>query len=165
MAGIVHPRRDLVDQEPAVAEHEHLDRQHADIAELVARSSRRCGGPPARRLRQSAPGTRETLRMWSRCSFSVTSKHSTVPSWARAATTDTSRANGTKASRMQGWPPTSRQAASGIGAVFDRHLALAVIAEPPRLEHRGPADPLDRRGTTPPAVATAAKARCQCRDR
>ena len=35
VSGIVHPRRDLVDQKPAVAQHEHLDREHADIGEFL----------------------------------------------------------------------------------------------------------------------------------
>ena len=46
---------------------------------------------------------------------------------------------------MQGWPPTSRHAASGSLPFLDRRLTLAVIAEAARLEHRRPADPLDRR--------------------
>src|SRR5580692_291702 len=35
MAGIVNPRCDLVDDKAAVAEHEHLDRKHADIVKLM----------------------------------------------------------------------------------------------------------------------------------
>ena len=37
MAGIVDARRDLVDQEPArrCPAHEHLDREHADMAERL----------------------------------------------------------------------------------------------------------------------------------
>ena len=49
---------------------------------------------------------------------------------------------------MQGWPPTSRQAAARIAAVLDRRLALAVIAEAAGLQHRRPADPLERRASS-----------------
>src|SRR5690348_306658 len=35
MSGIVHARRDLVDQELTLAQHEHFHREHADIAELL----------------------------------------------------------------------------------------------------------------------------------
>ena len=42
-----------------------------------------------------AAGTREIFRMWSRCSFSVTSKLAIAPDAARAATTEISRSNGT----------------------------------------------------------------------
>src|SRR5580693_2053591 len=35
MARIMHPRRDLVDQDFAAAQHEHLDREYADIVEFL----------------------------------------------------------------------------------------------------------------------------------
>src|SRR3984957_20333716 len=35
MAGIMYPRRDLVDEDVAVAQHEHLHREHADIVEFL----------------------------------------------------------------------------------------------------------------------------------
>ena len=68
-------------------------------------------------------GTREMCRMWSRCSFSVTSKHSTLPSAARAATTETSRSNLMKPSMMQGAVCTVRQAVIGSAP-------LAILAWP-----------------------------------
>ncbi len=46
---------------------------------------------------------------------------------------------------MQGWPPTSRQAASGSLPFLIVGLALAVVAEAAGLQDRRPADPLDRR--------------------
>src|SRR5579862_3894419 len=62
MAGIVHPRRDLVDQNLAVAQHEHLDGEHADIVEFLrnglgdaTRLPRRGYAPPAPWLRISPP--------------------------------------------------------------------------------------------------------------
>ena len=80
VAGIVHARRDLVDQHlrPAVSsDHEHLDREHADIIRARWRSSRRSLRACAASASEIAAGAREIFRMWSRCSFSVTSKHST----------------------------------------------------------------------------------------
>src|SRR5580658_6428929 len=44
----------------------------------------------------TAAGGDSTLAICSCCSFSVTSKHSTAPSWLRAAMTETSGAKGTK---------------------------------------------------------------------
>ena len=90
----------------------------------------------------------------------------TVPSAPRAATTETSRSNGTKASRIEGAAPTARQAASRSVALADRRLALAVIAEAAGLEHRRAADgadagvevALERRPRRKAAVATPSAA-------
>src|SRR5215831_19412770 len=61
VAGIMHPWRDLVDQDPAggtIRKHEHLDREHAHIIEGVgyplrdvARLGRDCFGDRGRRAR------------------------------------------------------------------------------------------------------------------
>ena len=78
--------------------------------------------------------------MWSRCSFSVTSKHSTLPSRARAAMTETSRSKAMKPSRMQGAFLQAAPGGRGVAALRDLGLALAVVAELPRLQHRRQAE-------------------------
>ena len=50
-----------------------------------------------------------------------------------------------------------------IAAVLDRRLALAVVAEAAGLQHRRPADALDRRGKIAPAPRHRQTARCRCR--
>ena len=69
----------------------------------------------------SSAGTRETFRMWSRCSFSVTSKHSTLPS-RRARRDDRDfaleRHEGLRGSRAA--PPSVAPGRGRIVAVADR---------------------------------------------
>ena len=96
--------------------------------------------PPHRS--EIAAGTRETFRMWSRCSFSVTSKLAIAPSAPRATTTETSRSNGDEAFEDRGRPPIARQAAAGSAPLRMIRLALAVIAEAAGLQDRRPADPI-----------------------
>ena len=99
----------------SLVQHEHLDREHADIVER----GRDLAGDRAGLLRKRsgiAAGAREIFRMWSRCSFSVTSKHSTLPSAERAAITEISRSNGMKASRIADLVPSSAQMRSEIVA-------------------------------------------------
>ena len=84
--------------------------------------------------------------MCARCSFSLTSKHSTAPSLsARGDDGDLARERheGFDDARLSAdLAPRGRE----IGAVVDDCLAFAVVAEPPRLEHRRPADPVERGG-------------------
>ena len=127
---------------PPSREHEHLHRQHADIIELLrdrfgdARAS--CAASPETRA-----GTREIFK--NMISMFVLGH---VETFDRAVMARARRrrklrsANGTNASRMQGCAPTARHAASADVGIFDGRLALAVVTEPPRLEHRRPADPL-----------------------
>ena len=71
MPGIVHARRDFVDHDVVDdaagvgRDHEHLDREHADVIERrfgdAARDPFRLGGGGGRDL----AGTRETFRIWS----------------------------------------------------------------------------------------------------
>ena len=78
VAGIVDPRSDLVDHEPRAAGaggDEHLDREHADMAD----APRRCGSAMADRLGGDliggiAAGTVLVARMPPSWTFSVTSK-------------------------------------------------------------------------------------------
>ena len=74
VAGIVHARRDLVDDQPlgavGAARHEQLD---ADDADIVERLEDARGDRLGRSLRGPAPtraGTRVRARMWRSCSFS-----------------------------------------------------------------------------------------------
>ena len=86
VAGIVDPRGDLVDEEPVaglVLDDEELDRQHADIIERPSAMRRHAHEPPAAVSALSVAGRRVKARMWSRCSFSQTSKAATSPSPAR----------------------------------------------------------------------------------
>src|ERR1041384_2179251 len=87
-----------------------------------------------------AAGAREILRMWSRCSFSVTSKHSTSPDAERAAITEISRSNGTKASRIADLGPRSSRAGGVRYDVERRGVRIRrkhVAAEPEaRCRHR-----------------------------
>ena len=83
--------------------------------------------------------------MWSLCSFSVTSKHSTWPSALRAAITEISRSKGMKASRIADLVAEVLPDLVGIVALADDRLALAVIAEAAGFQHRGQADFGDRR--------------------
>ena len=104
--GIVHPRRDLVDQHlrPAACPAPRTSRPRARRHSRARwRSSPRSTRASAASASGISAGAREIFRMWSRCSFSVTSKHSTWPSAERAAITEISRSNGTKASRIADW--------------------------------------------------------------
>ena len=62
VAGVVHARRDLVDQQRrrVVRQIEHLDRQHADIVEAVGDARRRCRV----RASRACVGQRSTARSW-----------------------------------------------------------------------------------------------------
>ena len=71
---------------------------------------------------------------------------------------DSSRANGTNASRISGTPPSSAHAAVDIGVGAQHRLALAVVAAAPGLQHRGQAERADRaiagrRGSRPRGTA------------
>ena len=64
VAAVVRPRRDLVDDEPALRRHEHLDAQHAAVVELRRDGGRRrrAPRPPARRARAPGRSTRRGCR-------------------------------------------------------------------------------------------------------
>ena len=63
---------------------------------------------------------------------------------------ESSRSNGTKPSRMSGRPPSVSHAASHVRRRAEHRLPLAVVAEAPRLQHRGQADcPRPRRRSPP----------------
>ena len=57
---------------------------------------------------------------------------------------ESSRSNGTNASRIDGTSPTARHAPPRSSRWRIDRLALAVVAEPPRLQHGGEPDGVDR---------------------
>ncbi len=71
MAGIVNPRRELVDQQRAVGEHEELDAEDADIVERLAGSAKALSLAASAVSGEIAAGTVEVCRMPSRWTFSA----------------------------------------------------------------------------------------------
>ena len=81
--------------------------------------------------------------MWSRCSFSVTSKHSTWPSAARGDHRNFALERN-EGFEDRGFGGKVLPDPSGSSPLADDRLALAVIAEAAGLDHRGQADARDR---------------------
>ena len=101
--------------------------------------------------------------MWSRCSFSITSKHSIWP-LRRARRHDRNLA----LERHEGFEDLRLAAElveqrDRIAAVADHHLALAVVAEAARLQHRGLADRGQRGGQPLGRIDRGEIAPCRCR--
>ena len=147
MTGIVHPRRDLIDQHrvpAAVAHHEHLYRQHADIIER-----RRDGLGDAARLRADRCGH---LRGHARDLEDVVTVFvlghieafdgAVAPARRHhrdlALEVDEALEDRWRAADLV--PGRDR-----VRAVADQGLAFAVVPEPPGLEHGRPADRIERR--------------------
>ena len=87
-----------------------------------------------------AAGAREIFRMWSRCSFSVTSKHSTWPSAAARGDHRDLALERHEGFEDRGFGAEVVPDLVEIVALADDRLALAVIAEAAGLDHRGQAD-------------------------
>ena len=111
--GIVHPRRDLVDQHLGrrrhCRHHEHLDREHADI---IQRVGDRLGD--AARLRRQRLGNRgrrarDFQDVVAVLVFGDVEAFDMAVGAARAAITEISRSNGMKASRIADLVPRSSQ--------------------------------------------------------
>ena len=143
MAGIVHPRRDLVDDDRLLAAlggrrtSRPRARRHS---RAPRRSSRRSRSPRARCRSRPRPGRGVMSRMWSRWCCRRDRRRQSAPSAVRAATTETSRSKATKPSRMHGAPPQRPPGVRGRRLGPDHDLALAVIAEAAGLQDRRPAD-------------------------
>ena len=76
MAGIVDPRRDLVDEEArpeSESRHEHLDREDADMVERFGDPGGDCDRLGGQALGAIAAGTLEAARMPPSWTFSATS--------------------------------------------------------------------------------------------
>ena len=126
VAGVVDARRELVREQPAV-DLEQLEREHADVVELVEQPSPRA--PRPRPAARSTAGARETRRIPSRWTFSASGQKRVSPSRPRTATIESSRSNGDELLRelvARRSPPRASTPP----------LALAVVAEPPRLDDR-----------------------------
>ena len=123
---VVHARRELVREQPA-ADVEELDREDADVVELV--EQRRADGPPPRPAARSRAGARVTRRIPSRWTFSPSGQKRVSPSRPRTPTIDSSRSNGTSSSAISSSSDRLRR--------VDEALSLAVVPEPPRLDEAG----------------------------
>ena len=157
MAGVVHPRGELVDQQPAVLELEHLHAEHADVVEpgrgrrAAIRSASASGLSTAGRRRWCGAGCRP------RGGSRPADRWRSSPSRPRAAITDTSRP---KSAAPRGWPARRRcasKAASAPAACLDPDLALAVVAVAAGLQQRRQAERVAACRQAR-AVSTAAKA-------
>ena len=115
VAGVVHARGDLVDQQRLgrrrSPEVEHLHRQHADVAERVGDGRRRCRGRAPRCGRRQARGTAEVRRM--------------PPSWC--------------------WSGRRRSAISPSTAAHEQHRDLALEGDAALEHRRRAADLVERR--------------------
>ena len=78
-----------------------------------------------------------------RCVFSTSGYVTIVPSTPRTPRIDSSRVKRTKPSRIAGTPPIAGERTRHVGLGAQHPLALAVVAEATRLEHRGQADAID----------------------
>ena len=115
VAGVVRARRQLVDEQLAVAREEELDAQHADDVERLrarrARSRRpRAPTASARRARARPRGRGCVGGACSRSRRSARTRRRAP----RAATTETSRSKSTKASSTPSCPPSASQAVGGV---------------------------------------------------
>ncbi len=126
VTGVVDARRVLVREQPA-ADLEQLEREHADVVELVEQPRRellRLG------LRRAAAGARETRRIPSRCTFSASGQNRVSP-FAAAHGDDRELAvevDDLLRELVVAEPRLGR---------LEAPLALAVVPEPPRLDERG----------------------------
>ena len=102
--GVVRPHRQLVDQHPAVAGLEQLDRQHAGDARARRRRAWRSAAPAtARSGSRSGAGAITSWQMPSRCVEATTGQAATCPDGERATSADSSRRKSTRSSaRMLG---------------------------------------------------------------
>ena len=137
MTRVMRARRDLVDQQTAVAQDKEFDAQHADVVHALGqrRAPRRVRA--ARRSPSMRAGAIDVASIPPRCSFSATGKVTAVASAARHATTDTSRCNVSRFSSTHGTPPIARPRGTGRLRGVHRHLALAVITHSRRLQYAG----------------------------
>ena len=71
MAAVVRARRDLVDEQPAVGELEHLDGDHADVAERLGDRHADLLGALLAGVGVIGAGARVVWRMWRRWTFSA----------------------------------------------------------------------------------------------
>src|SRR5580704_9356112 len=136
MAGIVHPRRDLVDQElHSVALHKHLHRQYAHIVERLCDRAR---DPPSLlrgHVRQSGRHTRDFQNVIAVLVLGhIKTFNPAVPATRRD---DRNLA----LERHEGFQDAGLAADVAprglrIAAIADRDLAFAVVAEAARFQHR-----------------------------
>ena len=140
---VVHARRHLV-REQLAADLEQLDGEHADVVEVV--EERRATYPAAADWSASSTsgaGAIDTRRIPPSWWFSTSGQTCTCPSRPRTASTDSSRSNGTNASRTSGPPARAPPMPGSTSAVVAQdRLPLAVVAAPPRLQDRGQPDRL-----------------------
>ena len=170
MAGIMHARRDFVDRcrrssRPSPCDDEHLDRQHADII----RAPRRCGARSLARVGAASGRSRPARACLSEyglsCSVFADVEAREMRRRRRAPRRPKLRArNRTKPSRMRAAPPSARTGAPRSPPPHHR-LALAVIAEAARLEHRGRPSCATARGERAGVSRRPRKARSRCRAR
>ena len=151
VAGIVHPRRDLVDeQRAAVAQHEHLHREHADVSEFLRNGrgdAARLDGGGVRDRRRHAGDFQNMIAVFILGDVE-TFDGAVVPTRGDDGHLPLERHEGFEdAGLAADLAPRRRR----IGAVFDGGVALAVVAEAARFQDRRLADPLQRRGQAPRA--------------
>ena len=138
VAGVVRPRRHLVGDQRAVGEHEELDAEHADVVDRLGDAApARSLAPATRGVTSARAGTRVTARMPSRCTFSWTGRWTTAPSRPRGD--DDADLGGQRQALLEhaGDAAERGEGAGQLGAIGDAHLALAVVAEPRRLQDAG----------------------------
>ena len=151
VAAIVDARRHLVEHRPVRGARRTPGsaRRHSRARRRPARRAprpRRPGaGDPGRPARSSGAG----CRLRARCA--ARPRRRVSPSAPRQSRIENSASKATKPSRIDGAPPIAAQAASASRRCLDPRLALAVIAEAPRLEDRRRAD-RGERGVEPGAV-------------
>ena len=138
VAAVVRPRRDLVDEQRAVARHEHLDAQHAAVVERRGDAAWRCSRALARAPRRRAPA-RSTRRGCRRDGGSRRPARSRVsPRSLRATITEISQRERDAAARARTAARASRERrARRRSRVATRDLALAVVAEARALDDAG----------------------------
>ena len=143
VAGVVHPRRELVDHQPAAPELEQLDRQQPDeveAADEAVRDLARVERPPAggsARARRSRRGSRRR----GRCARLGT--RASGPR-GRARTRPTApprtRSRAPAAAARPSPPPSDRDRPRDVARTFDPDLAPAVVAADGSLEAQGVAE-------------------------
>ena len=156
--GVVHARRDLV-REQLAADLEQLDREHADVVEVVEerRGDRRgLAGERVGDAGRRRPARRAGCRRGARSRRAASSRSSRRARAPRASTARgrTGRSPRGSARRPRRAPPTPRRASARRVAQHD--LALAVVAAPPRLQDRRDARSRSTAAGSPARSSTAA---------
>ena len=157
VARVVRARRQLVDEQPAVARSRKSSTQSTPTTPAARAPSRAISTASRRAAGGHGAGATETSRMW--CAVGVLD-HALMGEGRRptprAATTDTSRSKSTNASSMASCRPMAAQAARRSVPGVDAHLALAVVAEGGGLEDGRACRACQRPASARPACGPAA---------